>query len=157
MIMAVSVQNIAEEVLDKLRQWCQKRGIDLCILFGSRATGRIHARSDWDIAIYSRRHPNLQAELLRLYGELEDIFGHPVDLVIIHRDINPVLCLEIFQHGKLLYEAEPGLFVEQHIRAIKLHEDTEPLRRRRNQQLAEHIRWLRADVKRRKHARAEDQ
>ncbi len=125
--------------LDNLRRWCRRNDIDLCILFGSQATGRTHARSDTDIALWSLQRADLRREWLRLNGELEDLFGHPVDLVVIHAETDPVLRLEIFQHGRPLYESRPGLFVEQHIVAVKLYDDTEPLRRLRDQVLARRI------------------
>ncbi len=73
---------------DKLKEWCQNRGIDLCI---------------------------------------------------IERDSDPVLRLEVFQKGKPLYESQPGLFTEQHVLAVKLYDDTEPLRRWRDRALAQRI------------------
>jgi predicted nucleotidyltransferase len=124
---------------DKIKPWCQARGIDLCILFGSQATGKARSNSDVDIALFSQTNFTLQKDLLRLYGELEDFFGYEVDLVIIERDTDPVLRLEIFRHGKPLYESQPGLFVEQRILAAKLYDDTEHLRRRRDRMLAQRI------------------
>ncbi|MGH7594802.1 MAG: type VII toxin-antitoxin system MntA family adenylyltransferase antitoxin [bacterium] len=124
---------------DKIKHWCQARGIDLCILFGSQATGKARATSDVDIALFSQTNPALQKDLLRLYGELEDLFGYEVDLMIVERDTDPVLRLEIFQHGKPLYESQPGLFIQQRILAIKVFDDTEPLRRWRRRVLAQRI------------------
>ena len=74
-----------------------------------------------------------------MYGAAEDLFGYEVDLVIIGGDSDPVLRLEVFQHGKPLYESQPGLFVEQRILAVKLYDDTEQLRRRRDRMLAQRI------------------
>lgn len=124
---------------DKIKQWCQSREIDLCILFGSQATGKTHRHSDIDIALFSETNPNLKDHLIDLYGELEDLFGHEVDLVVIHRDVEPVLRLEVFQYGKPLYESQPGLFVEQRALAVKIFDDTEPLRRWRRRVLAQRI------------------
>lgn len=125
--------------LDKIKHWCQARGIDLCILFGSQATGEIHPNSDVDIALFSATDPTLKDRLLCLYGELEDLFGYEVDLVIIERDTDPVLRVEIFQHGKPLYESQTGLFIQQRILAVKIFDDTEPLRRLRRRVLAQRI------------------
>jgi predicted nucleotidyltransferase len=125
--------------IDKLKHWCPGRQIDLCILFGSQATGKTHANSDVDVALLSLTDHNLQKHWLRLNGELEDWFGQTIDLVIINSETDPVLRLEIFQHGKPLYESQPGLFTEQHIVAIKLFEDTEPLRRWRRRVIAQRI------------------
>jgi predicted nucleotidyltransferase len=124
---------------EKLQAWCQSGGIDLCVLFGSRATGKTHARSDLDIALFSASQPDLKKALLHLMGELEDLFGEPVDLVIIEPDTDPVLRLEVFQHGKLLYESRQGLFAEHRVLAVKIYADTEPLRRVRDRVLAERI------------------
>jgi len=124
---------------EKIKQWCQAREIDLCILFGSQATGKTHANSDVDIALFSATNPNLRKHLLHLIGEAEDRFGDPIDLVIIEEDTDPVLRLEVFQHGKPLYESQPGLFIEQKILAVKIYDDTEPLRRIRDRVLAQRI------------------
>jgi predicted nucleotidyltransferase len=123
----------------KLNQWCQDRSIDLCILFGSQATGKARLDSDVDVALFSPANRNLSQSWLRLNGELEDLFGYPIDLVIINSETDPVLRLEIFQHGKPLYESRPDLFIEQRILAIKLFDDTEPLRRLRDRVLAQRI------------------
>jgi len=124
---------------DKIKQWCQDREIDLCILFGSQAIGKTHPNSDVDIALFSATDPNPKKRLLSLYGELEDLFGYEVDLVVIEEDMDPVLRLEIFQHGKPLFESQPDLFIEQRILAVKIFDDTEPLRRWRRRVLAQRI------------------
>lgn len=123
----------------KIKHWCQTRGIDLFILFGSQATGKTHANSDVDIALFSATDPNLKDRLLSLYGELEDFLGFEVDLVIIEEDMDPVLRLEILQRGRVLYESQPNLFIEQKILAIKIFDDTEPLRHWRRRVLAQRI------------------
>ncbi len=108
------------------------------ILFGSQATGKTKARSDVDIALSSRTAP-LRENVIRLYGEMEDLFQQEVDVAIIDAVTDPVLLLEIFQKGKALYEAKPGLFFEQKIRAFRIFEDTEPLRRFRDAVLARRV------------------
>jgi hypothetical protein len=92
-----------------------------------------------DIALFSQTNPALSKNLLRLYGELEDLFGYEVDLVIIDGDSDPVLRLEVFQHGKPLHESQPGLFAEQRFLAVKLNDDTEQVRRPRDRMLAQRI------------------
>ena len=78
--------------------------------------------------MFSSTDAYLKKHLLRLIGETEDLFGDPIDLVIIEEASDPVLRLEVFQHGKPVYESQRGLFVTQHILAIKIFDDTEPLR-----------------------------
>lgn len=127
------------KVRNNLIRWCRANDVELCVLFGSRAKGTPHQESDWDVALLSRRQPDLQRQWLRLNGELEDLFGYPIDLVILDRDADPALRLEVFQNGRPLFEARAGLFLEHHIHSIRLFEDTEWLRRRRDQVLAQRI------------------
>jgi predicted nucleotidyltransferase len=124
---------------EKLASWCRANNVDLCILFGSQATGKTHARSDWDIAVLSLTNHELQRQWLRINGELEDLFGQAIDLAILDQNSDPVLRLEVFQNGKALYESIPGLFTEQHILAVKFYDDTIPLRRLRDKVLAQRI------------------
>ncbi len=124
-----------------LQAWCQAREIDLMILFGSRATGKTHPGSDTDIALFSRTNP-LRENHVRLYGEMEDLMREEIDVAILDLDTDPVLLVEVFQKGKCLYAAQPGLFFEQKIRAYRIFEDTEPLRRFRDQALAQRIKAL---------------
>ncbi|MEK7727928.1 MAG: nucleotidyltransferase domain-containing protein [candidate division KSB1 bacterium] len=130
-------------ILDKnvLQEWCRARGIDLMILFGSRATGKTHPGSDIDLALFARAN-HLREHHVRLYGEMEDLFREEIDVAILDLDADPVLLMEVYQKGKCLYESEPGLFFEQKIRAYKIFEDTEPLRRFRDQALAQRIKAL---------------
>ena len=130
---------IKSETRERLRRFCQGRGIELCVLFGSRAKGKVHPNSDWDLALIARQQPDLRKQILRLHGEFEDIFGHPVDLVIIDQDTDPLLRMEVFQYGEPLYEASSGFFVEERVLAVKIYDDTEPLRRWRDRVLAERI------------------
>lgn len=129
--------------LDKnvLQEWCRARGIDLMILFGSRAVGKTHSGSDTDIALFARAN-HLRENHVRLLGEMEDLLHEEIDVAILDLDTDPVLLLEVYQKGKCLYESEPGLFFAQKIRAYRIFEDTEPLRRLRDRVLAQRIKAL---------------
>lgn len=106
-----------------LKKWCQKHQIDLCILFGSSVTGKIHKNSDIDIAaIYSSKNELLKIKL-QLIGELEDIIGSTVDLTILHADMSPLLLYEIMVKDKPLYISDPDIYIEKQIYAIKLYDD----------------------------------
>ncbi|MDZ7262324.1 MAG: nucleotidyltransferase domain-containing protein [candidate division KSB1 bacterium] len=105
-----------------LKSWCQKNQIDLCILFGSSVAGRVHARSDVDIALYAKKKDLLNHKL-RLIGELEDIIEKTVDLMVLHPDMSPLLRHEIMTKGISLYISDRDIYIEQKIYAIKLYED----------------------------------
>ncbi len=125
--------------LEKLAAWCRAHRIDVCVLFGSHATGKARPDSDVDIAVLAASQPELKRQWLRVYAQLEEVFGQAIDLVILDRDADPVLRLEVFQHGQPLFEARPGLFVEHRVLAVKLFDDTIPLRRWRDRALARRI------------------
>jgi len=118
--MTAHIQTKIDDIL--LTRWCQKHQIDFCVLFGSTVTGKVHQHSDMDLAVFSAKNGLLQKKL-QLIGELEDIIGTAVDLIIIHSDMSPLLLHEIMTKGKPLYIASPEIYFEQQIYAIKLYDD----------------------------------
>ncbi|MBN1350132.1 nucleotidyltransferase domain-containing protein [candidate division KSB1 bacterium] len=112
----------------KINSWCKKNHIDLCLLFGSFASAKHHANSDIDIALYSSKI-DLLPHKLHLIGELEPITGGFLDLVILYRDMDPLLRFEILTKGIPLFIAKKSIYIEQQIYAIKLNEDVSFLKR----------------------------
>lgn len=78
----------------------------LAILFGSRARGRAHARSDVDVAILPADADLTLAAEHRLMGEIERAMGAPVDLVRIDR-ARPGLRWRIARDGVVLHSDPP--------------------------------------------------
>jgi len=111
-----------------LNQWCQKHQIDFCILFGSSVSGKVHQNSDIDLAVFSAKNGLMQKKL-QLIGELEDIIGATIDLIILHADMSPLLLHEIMTKGKPLYISNPEIYIEKQIYAIKLYDDVAFLKR----------------------------
>ncbi len=68
--------------------------------------------------------------------------GQEIDVAIIHEVTGPVLRLEVFQKGKCLHASHPDLFNGQKIQAVKIYDDTKPLRRMRDRVLVERIKAL---------------
>ncbi len=104
-----------------LEALCKKHDLDLVVLFGSRAKGGgAGGRSDSDIGVRCRTGAISAREFLDLIGELSDATGLPdVDLVDLRR-APPLLKHVVGSEGKLLYEAEPGLFNIYRVYAWKL-------------------------------------
>jgi|GEM_PF-1783599 len=102
--------------------WCQNHQIDLCILFGSSVSGRVHPNSDVDIAISSQSN-DLAVIKVQLIGELTDIFQAEIDLIILHADMSPLLLYEIMIKGQPLFVSNREILIEKQIYAIKLYED----------------------------------
>ncbi|MCG6133783.1 MAG: nucleotidyltransferase domain-containing protein [Nostoc sp. LLA-1] len=92
--------------------------LKMLILFGSRATGNTHAKSDWDFAVlcdqeqrenYVKDNAFLWFELPIVIGELFKINSDQIDVVELNQ------CSELISHfvardGKLLYEDNLGEF-----------------------------------------------
>ena len=115
---------------EALAGWAERAGCRLLVLFGS-AADREPAVSprDVDLAVDFPDLPSAHRRLA-LIGELQDLCApRPVDVVFLHRDTDPVLRFEVFRRGEPLYEARPGLFVHEVVRALALYEDALPFRR----------------------------
>jgi predicted nucleotidyltransferase len=107
---------------------CEEHGIELLVLFGSRADGKSHPGSDIDLAVKIRPHREVsKLELIFRLGGLFD--DGEIDLVLLTRDTDPLLLHEIFTKGRPLHEAQAGIFDAERLRAWKLYLDTEDLRK----------------------------
>jgi predicted nucleotidyltransferase len=112
---------------EAIKDFCLKTGIELLIQFGSTAKGTQREGSDIDLAIKMKRGSIVRK--LDLIHYLGGIFeDREIDLVIMSLDTDAVLLYEIFSMGRPLYEARPGIFDKERLRAFKLYYDTEKLR-----------------------------
>ena len=119
-----------ERVRRALREWAaEEPSCRLLVLYGSEAAGRTWPESDIDLAVACDPLPSPGARL-RMIGALQDrCGGRRADVTFLRPGTDPVLRFEIFRQGMPLYESEPGLFVEERVRAVKLHQDAVPFRR----------------------------
>lgn len=79
------------------------------MLFGSRATGKARAESDYDVGVLPL-DPGLSLhEELALAAKLSQALEAEVDLVRLDTE-DPLLGREIAQHGICILEREPGAF-----------------------------------------------
>lgn len=132
---------IAEERLAALAGWCARSGVELCVLFGSRSSGRARETSDYDLAALPAP-PALRR--IEWQADLEDLLGSSVDLVTLSPTTDPVLGWEIARRGRLVYEAQPGLWATQRARLWHGYNDALPFRRG----LAESLRRYAEEVRR---------
>lgn len=107
-------------------------GLDLVVLFGSRAEGRAGPGSDIDLAVRktgSRSLDDWEDETdddLALIGELVSAVqakDGDVDVVFLDR-ASPLLQFHVARHGKLLYEAGPLVFTRFKSYAARLFDDS---------------------------------
>ncbi|MDP3296208.1 MAG: nucleotidyltransferase domain-containing protein [Thermodesulfovibrionia bacterium] len=126
----------------EVRSFCRENNIELLIVFGSQASGKIHPSSDIDVAVKFRQGAEISK--LKLIYKLNDLFsGRNIDLVILRTETDPLLLFEIFLNGRLLYEKYPDLFDKERLRAWKLYIDTEKLRLMQRKYLKEFVRKMR--------------
>lgn len=119
----------ASDLHDRLRTAAREAGAELCVLFGSRAAGSPRPGADVDLALVFAALPSPQRRL-GILGLLQAAAGAiPVDITFVHAGTDPVLRFEIFRSGCVLHEAQPGLMVEERVRALIQYEDALPLRR----------------------------
>lgn len=129
-----------------LRQLPRQHGLRLVVLFGSRATGTAHEKSDFDLAVSGLRgvvhgSEHLSASeanaLRRLHAELQHLLQTSrVDLVLLDR-ASPLLAHHVVRDGITLYEAEPGEFARFCVRAVQRKEDSRPFAEAQRRYLAQ--------------------
>ncbi len=119
---------IAEIDKEVISSFCQKHGMKLAVLFGSRAKGRTGLRSDLDMAFLlgssrsSADKAHLVAELMGL------LHTNCLDVVILDRS-DPLLAHEVAISGVSLYEVHPGAFYDFVVLALKRYYDAYKFRR----------------------------
>ena len=80
--------------------------VDAVYLFGSRARGRAHSRSDADLAVLPRSSEQPEDRILgeaELARFAEDRLEMPADVILIRRDLSPGLLFDIFAVETILY------------------------------------------------------
>jgi predicted nucleotidyltransferase len=114
------------ELQAALAQWSAREGLDLCVLFGSRASGRARPDSDHDLALSPAPTP-----LRRVAWQvaLEDLVGGAVSVIALSAETEPVLGWEIARTGQLIFEARPGLWAAERAKLWHRYNDALPFRR----------------------------
>lgn len=106
------------KIKSKMKKIAKKYQFSLVLLFGSQATGKIHANSDVDIAFVSEEYlrPSDVAKIqLEISQELKIKNLELVDL----KNATPLLLKQIAQKSILLYEKEQSLFANFKIYGFK--------------------------------------
>src|SRR3989344_2870269 len=115
---------ITDEIKQNITELAQKHGLDLVVLFGSQATGRIHQKSDVDIAFLSK----IEVDKAQLALQMDKVFKRGDTEVVNLANASPTLMRQVVLDGKLLYEREQGYFFRWKIYAIKIWMETAWLR-----------------------------
>jgi predicted nucleotidyltransferase len=104
-------------------------GVEVAILFGSAANGKLRPASDIDIGILCSVGKDMGLdEELALGAELERVLRREVDLVRL--DTASTLLRFEASRGRCLHEAREGAFADFVARALLEYEDLRPILRR---------------------------
>jgi len=98
-------------------------GLELLVLFGSRARGDSHSRSDWDFGYLAAREFDPAAFLARLVLLLGT---DRIDLVNLER-ANGLLRFRVASEGQTLFESRPGTFDDFWLKAAPFWWDMGPI------------------------------
>ena len=114
------------EIKPKIEKLAEKYGLCLILLFGSRATGKTHVRSDFDIAYLSKMPLDLMDEA-RLICDLMPVFrADKVDLVNLKK-APPLLRKQIFDRHLVLFCADKAQYFAYQMYALRGYTEAKPL------------------------------
>ncbi len=107
----------------RLQDICERYGLELVVIFGSRARGRATETSDCDVGVLRKEGIVPAGDFLQLAYQLSRALNlGNVDLVDLGR-ASPLLKYEVSRWGKPVYQAEPSVFVRFRVLAWKLYQD----------------------------------
>lgn len=111
------------KIIEKI---AQKYSLELILLFGSRAEGKAHKKSDFDVAYSSEKKLTLEEES-QMIVDLFPIFeSENIDLVNLEK-APPLLFYAVFKDAKVIYEKMPSTFSSLRAYAFKKYVETKPL------------------------------
>jgi predicted nucleotidyltransferase len=115
---------ISPPVMDALREAARATaGLDLLLLFGSRARGDAGAASDWDVGYLA----TAEFDVAALLATIVEIVGNDrIDLVDLRR-ASGLLRYRAARDGRSLHEARPGIADQFCFEAVRFWCDAAPV------------------------------
>ena len=112
------------EIKEKLTPLSKEEGLQLVLLFGSVASGKMYKQSDIDLGfLYDG-----SVDILDLTNKVIRLLHNDRVDVIDLRYASPLLKFSAARQGKLLYERSPGLFNSFYSLAFRRYIDTRKIR-----------------------------
>lgn len=111
--------------------------LKMLVLFGSRARGDTHAKSDWDFAaLYDEEMRKACVgyngfgwwEVPDKLGKIFLINSDNIDVAELNK-CSPLLGFQVARDGQLLYEQNSGDFIKFQMKAWKIYADTAKFRK----------------------------
>lgn len=124
--------------------------LKMLVLFGSRARGDTHAKSDWDFAalfdeelrkIHVANNTWKLLEVPQLIGEVFNLNSDQIDVVELN-NCSHIITHFVAKDGKLIYEKEQGEFERFCQKALKSEIEIKAIRKSLRQKVEENLqRW----------------
>ncbi len=125
-----SLTELSSQLIEKIPY------LKMLVLFGSRARGDTHAKSDWDFAAlyddelrqsYVKDNGFAWFEVPQKLGDFFEINSDIIDVVELNQ-CSPLVGFYVARDGKLIHEKNQGEFVNFQLKAWKIYADTEKFR-----------------------------
>lgn len=117
-----------------IAELAKKHELDLVLLFGSQASGKIHAQSDVDIAIHGTKRFR-PMELAQIQFDFSSALKIEQIEITDLKSATPLLMKEIADNSILLYERDENSYDELKLYFLRRHHDALPLLRMRTAQM----------------------
>jgi len=135
-----------ETIQPKIKELAGKYHLSLVLLFGSRATGKIHARSDFDVAYLSEKPLDLMDEA-RMLCDLMPIFrSDKIDLVN-KKKPPPLLMKRVFDSHQVLFCADKARYFNYQMYALRRYIEAKPLLDLRSDYLRYRVKKYKQELK----------
>ncbi|MDB9510084.1 nucleotidyltransferase domain-containing protein [Kamptonema animale CS-326] len=135
---------ISSQIIEKIPY------LKMLVLFGSRARGDTHAKSDWDFAalfdeelrkIHVANNTWKLLEVPQIIGEVFNLNSDQIDVVELN-NCSHIITHFVAKDGKLIYEKEPGEFERFCQKALKSEIEIKAIRKSLRQKVEENLqRW----------------
>ena len=122
--MKPSINLSLNEIKQRLTPLFHEPGLQILLLFGSRASGRIHSKSDIDLGVLFDSPIDPVEMTSRIIGLLRT---ERIDLVDLRR-ASPLLAFSAARKSLVLYERKAGLFNQFYSLSFRRYVDTKKLR-----------------------------
>jgi len=126
---------------EKIAELSKKYHLKLILLFGSRATGKIHKESDYDVAYLPEKNLSFDDEV-DINFQFTNIFKNDrVDTVDI-RKASPLLLFGIFRQCQIIFKKDDLIFPTYRAYAFKKYLEAKPILLERFKKLSQRIKKL---------------
>lgn len=106
----------------RLEAIARRHGIELLLEFGSAVSGRVHARSDVDLAVLLGQPAASFRDLAELAHDLQGLYpGREIDLAVLNR-ADPLFLKQVTDRCRLRY-GSPRRLLELRLYAFKRYQD----------------------------------